>query len=77
MPGERFHPFKGRVSKHFRDSVRCHPTMRLGDFLGRHDRRCKVDADVKNGLQLAPDDAYLSCEWPLLVIWGNSMLTIG
>lgn len=64
MPGEGFHPFKGRVSKRFRESVSLHSCALAASGERFNNDAEDIVADVEIGLQLAPDDAYLSCEWP-------------
>ncbi len=62
-----FHPFKGAVSRHFRDSVRSF--LPLGILLALQwlvVKSMRIISPFKWltrwPKQLAPDDAYLSCE---------------
>jgi hypothetical protein len=57
-----FHPFKGRVSRHFGDSVGLSCCPAEVPRRGRGDMEGKW---LTTRMKLAPDDAYLSCEYSL------------
>lgn len=75
MPGDGFHPFGGKVSKRFRDSVRSCPFLFVNAVVGQALYHCLERSSGIMGFfrwiiltrwdleQLAPDDAYLSCEF--------------
>jgi hypothetical protein len=65
-PGEGFHPFGGKVSKRFPGKVRFPFSSFLGRDTGEMDflrgKQWKYKLTRRKWQQLAPDDAYLSCE---------------